>query len=225
MTTLVRFDPFGVEILEVTNHIAGMRKIIQDTTTRYDYLDSKYRRMCPEMVQQYNSAFEKHQQKQNAVDKKQKRSTKKDIKEKFRRLSALTHPDKTASFRPAIRKILTDYFIEGKAAYAIDDLGALESLIALAAMVRLKNESNDYDAPSANSIYEKFKDTDVDLVAEAELKLKNLRQTAKQLSENIEGFKFSVFNVIEQLDADGQIDTALAIYRKLTGFNINMMEK
>lgn len=218
---IVYEDKYDIEIAELRIRVRAMQEAIDSLEQEFDELIQHYRRLSPDLCALMADLMSKLRSQEEPVkEKKQAKKAKKRVKEQFRRVSALTHPDKTLGMDEDVRKQLTAIFLEAKVAYDKLDLATLMRLTDTAARIRA--------AASVNELLTEFietvrRDTPREVKENKEDILNILKKDYSYKVAHYESLKTTTMWFVKLSHDAGDYGKALELHRILFMENIHVI--
>jgi hypothetical protein len=204
----------------LTIKLKQVKEELDDVAFKLDRLDMEYRYKVNDLIPKFQDKinelemanYKNDKNKHGNIESKKKpKITKKGVKEYWRRLSALTHPDKLSKkYSDKQVKQLIEIFDMGKTAYNRSDLVTLKYLIECAVNIRNNVEV------TLDSVQTEV--SDLELINE-------LTTAIEEAQQELDDLLTSHMYLVYELDQQGKYSDALMLYRMLVADNINILDK
>lgn len=179
----------------------------------FDTLDIKYRQHSADLcslvqkICQQMSEFDEAKKEPPKISKKDMKS----VKVYYKRLSNLTHPDKTKGLDAAVSQRLHDLFMLGKEAYNNRDLHSLSHFLEEAVKIRTFGLQRT--------------DKQQEVLHDDVWHLESAQQMYRRAANDVKDMEESIMYQVQLADKEGDVEKAVKIHRYLLMQNIQLLNQ
>lgn len=228
--SLVPYDStIDTEIRKLKEAIRDITQSITDLSNEFDDLIAHYRLKSPDLCALMSDLMAKLEDNATRPPPPVKKKEKQRIKEQYRRVSALSHPDKTHGFHEVVREQLKTIFICAKQAYDRQDLATLIQLTDEAARIRstriVQDAINGFDADEIRSMLddEVKRQQEYSFQEDKEQTLAILKMDYATKLSQYEDLKHTTMWQVKKAHDAGDLQKAFEMHRMLFMENIGIL--